>query len=214
MKINRITNLIACVVACLIIPATGVADESSTLAVLASSEATLYEKAMACDELGRIGTAKAVPVLAKLLADEKLHDYARDGLERIKDPAAGQALLEALTTLKDGQRVGVIITLGDRREEAAAPALAKIATDKDESKHAVGAALSSLAQIASNDALKAIRDVLAKGKPESKVSAARAALAAVERLEKDGRKRPAERLRKAVAAAEVPAYIKKVAESK
>jgi HEAT repeat protein len=88
-------------------------------------------------------------VLAKLLADAKLHDYARDGLERIPDPAAGAALLEALKTLKADLRIGVIISLGDRREKAAVPALTAIAkgTGTD-----AKAARSALAQIASAEA--------------------------------------------------------------
>lgn len=211
MKIHRLTHLIVFVVACMITLAKGAADESAALAVLASADAALQDKAMACDELGRMGTAKAVPVLASLLADEKLHDYARDGLERIEDPAAGRALLEALKTLKASQRVGVIISLGDRREEAAVPALEKIAKRKGESNHAAGAALSSLAQVATDKAGKAILAVLAAGNAESRVSAAHAALAAAKRMEKDGRKEAAGTLRKAVATADIPAHIKKAA---
>jgi hypothetical protein len=212
MKCYRLTRLIVFVVACMTISAKGALDEAAALALLASPDAALQDKAMACDELGRMGTAKAVPILAKLLADEKLHDYARDGLERIKDPAAGRALLEALRTLKARQRVGVIISLGDRREKAAVPALEKIAKKKAESSHATGAALSSLALIGTDKAGEAILAVLAGEEAESRVSAARAALVASERMEKDGRQDVARKLRKAVASADVPAYVKKAAE--
>ena len=182
-------------------------NEPAALAVLAS-DADTYKKAMACDTLGRVGTAKAVPALAKLLADEKLHDYARDGLERIADSAAGKALLESLKTLKGNLRVGVIITLGDRREVAAVPALAKIAKAKD--APAAEAALSSLAQIATDDAAKAILAGLAAADGETKVSAAHAALAAAARMDKTGRKEVAGKLRAAVAGTDVPAHLKKV----
>jgi HEAT repeat protein len=143
------TKLLPLVLAGMITQVAMATDESSALAVLASSESALHDKAMACDALGRTGTAKAVPVLAKLLADAKLHDYARDGLERIPDPAAGAALLEALKTLKADLRIGVIISLGDRREKAAVPALTAIAkgTGTD-----AKAARSALAQIASAEA--------------------------------------------------------------
>lgn len=208
MKICRVMNLFAFVVASMFASAKGAADESAALTVLASSDAALQDKAMACDELGRMGTAKAVPVLARLLADEKLHDYARDGLERIEDPAAGQALLEALKILKASQRVGVIISLGDRCEKAAVPALEMIAKKKGESNHAVGAALCSLAQIATDEAGEAILAVLVAGEAQAKVPAAHAAIAAAKRMEKNGRKEAAENLRKAVATADLPAHMR------
>jgi HEAT repeat protein len=177
------------------------ADEASALAVLKSSDADLHAKAMACDELGRVGTAKAVPALAALLADEKLSDYARDGLERIPDPAAGKALLGGLKKAKGKQRIGLIITLGDRREAAAVPQLAKIAARKG---NAAPAALTALAQIANEEAGGAILEALANGSAESKVSAAHAALLAAQRMEKGGQKETAKKLRDAAAAAGVP----------
>jgi len=210
MKIHRLAAFIALTAACTTAATQGASNESAALGVLAS-DAGIHDKAMACDELGRVGTAKAVPVLAKLLADEKLHDYARDGLERIEDPAAGKALLDALKTLKSGLRVGVIISLGDRGEASAVPALAKIAKQNGKNKSAAGAALSSLAQIATDEAGKAILAVLAEGDAEAKASAAHAALAAAQHMERDSRKEAAGRLRAAVAKAAVPAHIKKAA---
>jgi hypothetical protein len=199
MKIYRLTQLyvfaIAFSVACLSTWAEDATDETAALAVLASADAAVYDKAMACDTLGRVGTAKAVPALAQLLTDEQLHDYARDGLERIEDLAAGQALLEALKTLKAEQRVGVIITLGDRREEAAVTALATIAKGEAEDRLAIDAALASLAQLATDEAAKAILAVLAEGD----AAAAPAALAAAQRMEQDGREEAAEKLRKTLA---------------
>ena len=135
MKLYRLVTLAAFAAAIALAPVIKAADEAAALAVLASADADLNAKAMACDELGRVGTAKAVPVLAKLLADDKLSDYARDGLERIPAAAAGEALVEALKTLEGNLRVGVITSLGDRREVAAVPALAKIA--KAEGKNQV-----------------------------------------------------------------------------
>ena len=184
------------------------ADETKALAVLAS-DAGIEEKANACDLLGRIGTAKAVPALAELLADEKLHDYARDGLERIADPAAGKALLDAAGTLEGNLRVGVITTLGDRGDAEAIPALSKIA--KEGKGHDSGAALASLAQIASDDSVAAILDVLANGEAKAKAAAARAALLAAQKMEKSGSEEGAKKLREAVAGADVPDYLKAAA---
>ena len=164
--------------------------------------------------MGKVGTAEAVPVLAKLLADEKLHDYARDGLERIPDPAAGKALLDGLKSLKGKLRIGAIISLGDRREKAAVGALSKIATAQGKNVPVASAALNSLAQIASDEAGEAILRIFAEGHKESRVSAAHAALAAAQRMAKDGRKDAAAKLRKAAADAGVPAPVKKAKEKR
>ena len=205
MKISKRLSSAALTTAFAIAPITLKADEASALAVLKSADAELHAKAMACDELGRVGTAKAVPALAALLADEKLSDYARDGLERIADPAAGKALVDGLKDAKGNQRIGLIITLGDRREASAVPALSKIANKNNK---ASAAALTSLAQIANEDAGKAILTVLAKGSNEAKKSAAHAALLAAQRMEGAGQKDAAKKLRDAAAAAGVPAPAK------
>jgi len=180
--------------------------ESSALAVL-NSDAGPYEKAMACDALGAVGTAKAVPALAKLLADEKLHDYARDGLERINDPAANKALLDSLETLGGSLRTGVMITLGDLGDAAAVPALAEIAKKGGEDQYATAAALSSLGKIATQESTKAILAVLASGDANAKNAATHAALAAAQKMEKAGQKDAAEKLRKAVTEAEPLARV-------
>jgi len=206
MKFYQIATPAVLAAALLFTPALQAADEAKALAVLASSDADLHAKALACDELGRAGTAKAVPALAELLADEKLNDYARDGLERIPDPAAGKALVEGLKTLKGALQVSVIISVGDRGDASAVPELAKIAKGMDAT--ATSAALTALAQIANEDAGKVIHDVLASGSAEAKTAAAHAALLAAEQMERGGQKEAAGKLRKAAAAQGVPARVK------
>ena len=66
------------------------------IAVL-QSNAGLFEKARACQQLGENGAKEAVPALAALLTDEHLNAYARSGLEGIADPSAAEALRKALT---------------------------------------------------------------------------------------------------------------------
>ena len=73
--------------------------ETAALDVLAS-DAGLREKARACQELGDFGGPASVPALAALLGKEHLADYARSGLEGIKDPSAGEGLRTALPTLE------------------------------------------------------------------------------------------------------------------
>ncbi len=102
------------------------ATEEQAIALL-QSNASLQLKDAACARLKRIGTAASIPVLAGLLADENLSHSARYALESMSAPEAGQALVQALTKTAGLTRVGVISSVGNRREAGAIPELGKIA---------------------------------------------------------------------------------------
>lgn len=95
------------------------------------SDASQKDKADACRELARVGTKEAVPVLASLLADEKLAHMARYALEPIPDPAVDEALRAALGRLKGRRLVGVICSIGVRRDGRALPLMARLSRDAD-----------------------------------------------------------------------------------
>lgn len=156
---------------------------AAQLAVLASN-AGLHEKARACQELGNYGGPESVPALAALLDHEYLADYARSGLEGIRDASAGQALRDALATLKGRNLAGAVNSLGVRREVAAVPALQKLALDAN--RGVATEALASLGLIGTPEAAKTLQQVLADGPADLRVSAAHAALTAAPQLAKDG----------------------------
>ena len=157
--------------------------ETSALAVLTSG-AALHEKARACQELAVYGGPASVPALAALLDQENLADYARSGLEGIKDPSAGAALRKALGGLSGRPLAGVVNSLGVRRELAAVPDLQTLALD---SKRGVSEeALASLGMIGTAEAAKTIQQVLTGGPADLRLPAAHAALTAAAQLAKDG----------------------------
>jgi len=159
------------------------AAETAALAVLAS-EAGVHEKARACQELAVVGGPAAVTALASLLDKEPLADYARSGLEAIREPAAGEALRQALSRLKGRLLAGVVNSLGVRREIAAVPDLRKLALDP---KSGVASeALASLGMIATVEAAKTLHTVIVDGPADLRIPAAHAALAAAAQLAKDG----------------------------
>jgi HEAT repeat protein len=108
------------------------ADEvrAKALAVL-RSEAPLEQKWAACRDLVRVGDKDCVPVLAGMLADEKLSHYARYALEPIPDKSVDEALRTALDKLNGKLLTGVISSIGARRDAAAADLLAKHLTSSD-----------------------------------------------------------------------------------
>jgi HEAT repeat protein len=178
--------------------------ETAALAVLAS-DAGLREKARACQELGDFGGPASVPALAALLGKEHLADYARSGLEGIKDPSAGEALRAALPTLEGRYLAGVVNSLGVRRDTAAVPALQKLALDPK--RGAAEAAIASLGMIATPAAAKTLQTILVSGPAALRVPAAHAALVAAEQLVRDGNTTAARAVLNAVVQALPPGHL-------
>jgi HEAT repeat protein len=132
--------------------------EAQLIAVL-KSDAPLKAKVDACRELGIIGTKEAVPVLAAMLPDEQLNHAARYALEPNPDPSVNEVLRAALGTLKGRPLVGVINSLGVRKDAQATDALAALLPNGD--ADVAQAAARSLGKIGSAPAARAITGALA-----------------------------------------------------
>jgi len=179
-------------------------QEQRLLAIL-KSDAPLFDRARACQQLAVVGGRKAVPALAALLGDERLGDYARFALEPIDDPSVDEALRNALGRLEGRLLAGVVTSIGVRRDTKAVGALAKLARGGE--KAAASAALAALGRIATNEAIEALRQGLAKGPAPHRTAAADACLAAAERLRAAGEQEAAASLYDAVRRADVPPHV-------
>jgi len=135
------------------------AEEAEFIAVL-KSDAGHLEKSAACRQLARVGTQEAVPALAAMLSDEKLAHLARTALETIPGPAADDALRAALDKLEGRLLMGVMGSLGVRRDAQAVDALAQRLTAAD--AEVAQSAARALGQIGTAEAAKAIDAALAK----------------------------------------------------
>jgi hypothetical protein len=93
------------------------------VAILQAPGASEYAKAKACQRLAVVGDKGAVPALAALLADPHLSLYARFALEPLPDPAADEALRAALGKLSGMLLVGVVNSIGRRKDVKAIAAL-------------------------------------------------------------------------------------------
>ncbi len=101
------------------------------VAILDDSDATEFAKAKACQRLALVGDDAAVPALAGLLSDVRLSHYARTALEPMPPGAADQGLREALGNLKGSLLVGVINSIGVRRDPMALAGLAQLRQSED-----------------------------------------------------------------------------------
>lgn len=123
-----------------------------------TSKAPPDEKALACKQLSISGTKKAVPALAALLTDRRLASWARIALEAIPDPAADAALRRAMGKLKGNLAVGVINSVGNRRDAQAVTGLAKKLKDGD--AQVASAAAVALGKIGGDKAARALERAL------------------------------------------------------
>jgi len=155
------------------------------LTALLSSDATTDGKRFACKQLSIIGTAQEAPALAELLTDEKLSHMARFALERIPGPAANAALRDALGKAKGKVLIGIINSLGQRRDRRAVGALTKLIADPDETVSGVAAA--ALGKIGGRRAARALAKAKAEASPKLRRIVVDACLQCAERLLAQGR---------------------------
>lgn len=135
-------------------PAQRPALEEKLLGVLAAGEATFPAKQYACRMLKTIGSEKSVPALAKLLTDEKLSHAARIVLEALPGEAASAALRDALSKTSGKLQIGIIGSLGARRDSQALSALGELVASSD--ANTSRAAIRALARIGTVEAAKVL----------------------------------------------------------
>ena len=158
-------------------------------------------KEYACRKLSMIGTAGAVPALAALLPDKDHSHMARFALERIGGPEAADALRRGLDGVAGDLRIGMISSLGARRDAASVPALTKLLAGDEKVAVAAAEALGMLATAEADAALAAAK--LTDTKPSGAVAAAvvDARLACADAALAAGRRADARKIYESVGAA-------------
>jgi HEAT repeat protein len=130
---------------------------------------------------------------------------ARFALERIPATEAATALRDALAKTNGKLKIGVIASLGARRDAASVSALSALLTDTDE--QIVRAAATALGDIATAEAAKSLADCKPAG-AAAKSAAIDARLACAESLLAAGNKADALAIYKSFAAGDQPKHIK------
>ena len=182
-------------------------SQKELIAVLTSPDSPPADKAITCKQLMRIGDAEAVPALAALLTDEQLAAWARIALEAIPDPAADEALREAASRLEGRLLVGVVNSIGMRRDAKAVDLLSKKLTDAD--AEVAAAAAVALGRIGDGAATGALEQFL-KGPaataapPKVRSAVAEGCILCAEQSNRSGDAATAIRLFEAIRNADVP----------
>jgi len=147
------------------------------------------EKADACRELARIGTADAVAPLAALLGDESLSHMARYALETIPSSAVDKAFRNALGKLNGRQLVGVIGSVGVRRDAKAVGPLTKLLRDSD--PDVAPAAARALGKIGNASAAEALQMALPGVSPANQPAFCEGLFQCAEALDRKGERKQA-----------------------
>jgi len=151
-----------------VVPATK--QQVNKLVAVLKSNAPIKEKVDACRLLAIVGTKDAVAPLASLLGDEKLSHMARYGLEPIQDPAVDGALRNALTKLKGRPLVGVIGSIGVRRDVKAIKPLKKMLMRQDLDSEVTQAIVRALGKIGNSEASEILQTALAHTSDENRLA--------------------------------------------
>jgi HEAT repeat protein len=180
---------------------TEMSDERQLIGIL-QSESPPQDKAMACKRLAIYGGKAAVPALAALLPDKDLASWARIALEAIPDPSADDALREAMGKVQGRLLIGVINSIGVRRDAKAVDALVQRLKDAD--AEVASAAAAALGRIGGAPSVKALEPMLASAPPAVRPTVAEGCILCAERFLADGNRDEAVRLYDVVRKAEVP----------
>lgn len=115
------------------------------VALLKDPKSTVFQKAIACKKLAFTGGPDAVRPMAALLSHPQLACYARFGMEPNPDRSVDEAFRAALPKLKGKLQIGVIHSIGFRKDANALDALKKLMGDSD--PQVAGAAAAAVGMI-------------------------------------------------------------------
>ena len=163
-------------------------------AVLSSPSLPQAAKVFLCQQLLVVGTEAQVPLLAKMLDDPQTAEIARYTLDRIPGDASLAALRGSLARLPGPPRVGVINSLGLRRDEKSVGALTELLAQAD--PQVAAAAAEALGKIATAEAAAALQKAVVA--PQAEIRLHNARLQCAERLAAAGDTATAVRIYEAI----------------
>jgi type 1 glutamine amidotransferase/HEAT repeat protein len=174
-----------------------------------ASEATVDGKRFLCGQLSLIGSQEEVPALAALLADKDLAMDARAALARIPGEAALAAMRAAAEKASGSTLIGLINTLGERRDAKAVEIISRRLSGADAA--AAGAAVDALAKIGGADAAKALSAAAGRLPAELQPALANAMVLAAESLLAAGNAAEAAAIYKDMSAPDKPKHVRMAA---
>jgi len=183
--------------------------EEALLEVLRSDTAAGAQRGV-CKSLSLIATQQSVATLQAMLTGAETSDMARYVLERMPSGGADAALRGALAGSKGRTRVGIVHSIGNRKDPAAVAALAGLLKDPDEAT--AQAAACALGKIGGAEAIRALAGQRNSARARVRAEALDAYLVCAGRLAAEGRKSEAAVMYKELSAEGMPLPVRRVAQ--
>ncbi|MBI5388188.1 MAG: HEAT repeat domain-containing protein [Verrucomicrobia bacterium] len=204
-RLLSLTALLACLAApspLRAVDPAGTAELRLKLIAVLQSDAPPAEKAITCKRLAVYGNRDAVPALAPLLLSKELNSWARIALEAIPDPACDDALRDALGKVQGRLLVGVMNSIGVRRDaKAVEPLIARL---NDADGEVASAAASALGRIGGEQAAAVLVKALLSARKDVVSEVAEGCVRCAEKFLADGKAAEAVTLYDTVRKASVP----------
>ena len=162
-----------------------------------------------CKSLSLIATERSIPTLEKMLSGTETCDMARYVLERMPSGGADAALRRALAASRGRDRVGIVHSIGNRKDPAAVAALAGLLENPDEP--AAQAAAGALGKIGGAEAIRALARQRDSARSRVRAEVLDAYLACAGRLAAQGRKSEAAVIYRELSAEGVPMPVRRAA---
>lgn len=170
-----------------------------------SQSGSAVAREFVCSKLTLIGSDSAVPALTDLLNAPETATAARNALEAIPGNKATQALRESLSKVEGWQKIGVIHSLGARRDWESVQVLTRLLDGADVGIAAAAAA--ALGDIATVKAAEALRDFQTRAPKAMGLKVADAMLNCAERFRAAGKRADATALYQQLATTAQPKHI-------
>jgi HEAT repeat protein len=168
-----------------VVPATK--QQVDKLVGVIKSDAPIKEKMDACRLLSIVGNKDAIAPLVALLGDEQLSHMARYGLEPIPDPAVDEALRKALGKLEGRPLIGVIGSIGVRRDVKAVEPLKEMLMGHDLDDDVTSAIVRALGNIGNSEASEILMTALEHTDEENRLAVCEGLFRCAESLAGQGR---------------------------
>lgn len=176
------------------------------LAALLKTDVSRAAKDYVCRKLSLIGSSKCVPDVAALLTDEKLSHMARYVLERMSCAESVAAMRDAMPKTSGKVKVGIINSLGVRRDAESIAAFSELLSNSD--TQIAAAAIAALGEIGTPETAKALQDFSAKAPEKLQLPVADAQLACAEQLLADGKEIEAMTIYKSLSKPDHPKHVR------
>ena len=155
------------------------------------TEQVRYIKMIAAKRLSVYGTEKCIPALIAMLSHPEMGYYSRYALEPMPIEAVDAALREATKTQKGMNLVGVLTSIGVRRDAGAIPYLEPVLANPNQDAEVVKAAYAAYGYIGTPECADVLKKAVGDFKPEYEKAVCDAALGCAKLLVDDGKLEPA-----------------------